>query len=74
MLYNDLDREGTLEGLDLTTGIALADGVSIPVIVGGEIGSIDDVRLLLQPRNALPAPLSGALFTTDVSMPRKPLR
>jgi phosphoribosylformimino-5-aminoimidazole carboxamide ribotide isomerase len=49
IVYNDLHREGTLRGLDLRTGIALAEAVSIPVIVGGGIGSIEDVVALLQP-------------------------
>ncbi|MGB6541901.1 MAG: HisA/HisF-related TIM barrel protein, partial [Xanthobacteraceae bacterium] len=50
VIYTDIARDGMLKGLNLDATIALADAVSIPVIASGGLGSIDDVRALLEPR------------------------
>ena len=50
LIYTDVARDGMLKGLNLEATIALADGISIPVIASGGLASIDDIRALLAPR------------------------
>ena len=50
IIYTDISRDGLLKGLNLDATIALAEAVSIPVIASGGLGSIADVKALLQPR------------------------
>jgi len=50
IVYTDVARDGMLKGLNLDATIALADGVSIPVIASGGLASIEDIRALLAPR------------------------
>jgi len=50
IVYTDVSRDGMLKGLNLDATIALADGVSIPVIASGGLASIEDIRALLAPR------------------------
>jgi phosphoribosylformimino-5-aminoimidazole carboxamide ribotide isomerase len=50
IIYTDIARDGLLKGLNLDATIALAEGVSIPVIASGGLASLDDVRALLEPR------------------------
>jgi phosphoribosylformimino-5-aminoimidazole carboxamide ribotide isomerase len=49
IVFTDVKRDGMLEGLNLDAAIALADKISIPVIVSGGLASLDDVRALLKP-------------------------
>lgn len=58
IIYTDIARDGLLKGLNLEATIALAEGVSIPVIASGGLASLDDVRALLEPRAAR---LEGAI-------------
>ncbi len=58
IIYTDIARDGLLKGLNLEATIALAEGVSIPVIASGGLASLDDVRALLEPRAAK---LEGAI-------------
>jgi phosphoribosylformimino-5-aminoimidazole carboxamide ribotide isomerase len=50
IIFTDVKRDGMLEGLNLDAAIALADKISIPVIVSGGLASLDDIRALLEPR------------------------
>jgi phosphoribosylformimino-5-aminoimidazole carboxamide ribotide isomerase len=50
IIYTDIARDGLLKGLNLDATIALADAVSIPVIASGGLGSLEDVKALLEPR------------------------
>jgi len=50
IIYTDIARDGLLKGLNLDATIALADAVSVPVIASGGLGSLEDVKALLQPR------------------------
>lgn len=50
IVYTDVARDGMLKGLNLDATIALAEGVSIPVIASGGLASIEDIRALLAPR------------------------
>jgi len=44
IIYTDINRDGTGEGVDFERTKALAKNVSIPIIASGGVGSIDDVR------------------------------
>ena len=50
IIFTDIARDGLLKGLNLDATIALADGISIPVIASGGLASLDDVKALLTPR------------------------
>ena len=50
IIYTDISRDGLLKGLNLDATIALADAVTIPVIASGGLASLDDIRLMLEPR------------------------
>jgi phosphoribosylformimino-5-aminoimidazole carboxamide ribotide isomerase len=58
IIYTDIARDGLLKGLNLDATIALADAVAIPVIASGGLASLDDIRLMLEPRAAR---LAGAI-------------
>jgi phosphoribosylformimino-5-aminoimidazole carboxamide ribotide isomerase len=58
IIYTDISRDGLLKGLNLDATVALADAVAIPVIASGGLASIDDIRLLLEPRASR---LAGAI-------------
>lgn len=44
VIYTDIARDGTLEGPNLAETVALAEAISIPVILSGGIGSMEDLR------------------------------
>jgi phosphoribosylformimino-5-aminoimidazole carboxamide ribotide isomerase len=44
IIYTDIARDGTLEGPNLDETVALAEAVSIPVILSGGIGSMQHLR------------------------------
>jgi phosphoribosylformimino-5-aminoimidazole carboxamide ribotide isomerase len=50
IVYTDVERDGMLQGLNLNATLALAEAIRIPVIASGGLGSLDDVRKLLEPR------------------------
>jgi phosphoribosylformimino-5-aminoimidazole carboxamide ribotide isomerase len=50
IIYTDVERDGMLQGLNLDSTIAMAEAVKIPVIASGGLGSIEDIRRLLEPR------------------------
>ena len=50
IIYTDIARDGLLKGLNFDATIALAEAISIPVIASGGLGSIDDIKTLLEPR------------------------
>ena len=58
IIYTDIDRDGLLQGLNITATLALAGAVSIPVIASGGIGSLADIERLTQPDCAI---LEGAI-------------
>ncbi len=51
IIYTDINRDGTGEGLNMDNTIELAQAVGIPVIASGGVGSIDDVRAVAQAKN-----------------------
>lgn len=58
IIYTDIDRDGVLKGLNLPSTVELARSTSIPVIASGGLASIEDVKALLLPENAM---LEGAI-------------
>ena len=50
IIYTDIARDGLLQGLNLDATVALAEAITIPVIASGGLGSIDDIKALLEPR------------------------
>ncbi len=50
IVFTDIARDGLLKGINWDATIALADAISIPVIASGGLASLDDVKMLLQPR------------------------
>ncbi len=58
IIYTDIDRDGVLKGLNISSTLELANAVSIPVIASGGLASMDDIRRLLEPDCAI---LEGAI-------------
>lgn len=48
IIYTDIARDGTLEGVNLERTVNLAKNISIPVIASGGVSNIDDVEKLCQ--------------------------
>ena len=46
IIYTDIDRDGTGEGVNVVSTISLAQNTSIPVIASGGVGSLDDLKLV----------------------------
>ncbi len=46
IIYTDIARDGMLGGLNLDETLALADGIAVPVIASGGVGSPEDLRAL----------------------------
>ncbi len=44
IIYTDITRDGTGEGLNMDMTVKLAQSVAIPVIASGGVGSIDDIK------------------------------
>jgi len=44
IIYTDINRDGTGEGLNMSNTIALAQATSIPIIASGGVASLADVR------------------------------
>ena len=57
IIYTDIDRDGAMAGPNIEETAALANAVSIPVIVSGGVSSYDDLRAL----KANGAPFDGAI-------------
>jgi len=48
LLYTDVARDGTRQGVNIEGTVALCNAVSIPVIASGGVSSLDDLRALAQ--------------------------
>lgn len=44
VIHTDIDRDGALQGPNIDASAALAQGLSIPVIVSGGISSLEDIK------------------------------
>jgi phosphoribosylformimino-5-aminoimidazole carboxamide ribotide isomerase len=47
IVYTDIERDGALEGINVTATVAFAETVSVPVIASGGVASLDDIATLL---------------------------
>ena len=72
LIYTDISRDGMLTGPALESTAELADGVSIPVIASGGVGSEDDVvaAAALAPRGVAGIIVGRALYTGAVDLAR----
>lgn len=61
IIYTDINRDGTGQGLNMENTIALAKSTSIPVIASGGVASLADVRAV---RNAAPHGVEGMIIGT----------
>lgn len=70
IVYTDIARDGMLSGPNLEATAALADAVSIPVIVSGGVSSVEDLEAAskLAPRGIAGAIIGRALYTGDVDL------
>lgn len=46
IVYTDIDRDGLLQGANVSATAALAESISIPVIASGGVASLDDIAAL----------------------------
>lgn len=44
IIYTDISRDGTLEGVNIDATAALARAITIPVIASGGVATLDDIR------------------------------
>lgn len=51
IIHTDIDRDGTLTGVNAEASSALAEAVSIPVIASGGVKDIDDIHRVAQAGN-----------------------
>jgi phosphoribosylformimino-5-aminoimidazole carboxamide ribotide isomerase len=72
IVYTDIARDGMLSGPNLEATAALAEGVGLPVIASGGIGSEDDLAraAALAPRGLAGAIVGRALYTGAVDLAR----
>ncbi len=47
IVYTDIERDGALQGVNVTATAALAGAVAIPVIASGGVASLDDIAALM---------------------------
>lgn len=66
LVHTDIARDGMLTGPNLAASAALADAVSIPVIVSGGVGSEDHLVAAAATRGIAGAIVGRALYTGDV--------
>lgn len=57
IIYTDINRDGAMQGPNVTATAALANAVSIPVIASGGVSSLADLQAL----KTCGAPLNGAI-------------
>ncbi len=46
IIYTDIDRDGTMQGVNIPSTIELANALSIPVIASGGVSSLEDLKAL----------------------------
>jgi phosphoribosylformimino-5-aminoimidazole carboxamide ribotide isomerase len=50
IVYTDVARDGMLQGINWDATIALAEAISIPVVASGGLASMEDIKVMTQPR------------------------
>lgn len=58
IVYTDIDRDGTGEGLNMANTIKLAQSTRTPIIASGGVGSLDDIRAV---RDAVSQGVTGVI-------------
>ncbi len=61
IIYTDIDRDGTMTGVNVEATVALADQLSIPVIASGGIASIADLQALRAAARRCRGTIEGAI-------------
>jgi len=61
IVYTDIDRDGMLQGLNVSATLALAKATQTPVIASGGLASLDDLAALKAAFAGSPAQLLGAI-------------
>ena len=61
IIYTDIDRDGTMQGLNIESTIALADALSIPVIASGGVASLSDLEILKAAARKAKGTIEGAI-------------
>lgn len=61
IIYTDIDRDGTMKGLNVDGTIELADALSIPVIASGGVASLEDLRILKKAGEKATGTIEGAI-------------
>ena len=47
IIYTDISRDGTRDGVNLAETLKIAQAVNIPIIASGGVATLDDLRKLL---------------------------
>ena len=70
IIYTDIERDGTQQGVNIAATRALAEAVGIPVIASGGIGSLADIEALLpcEPAGVVAVIVGRALYTGAVQL------
>lgn len=70
IVYTDIARDGTEQGVNLDATLALARAVSLPVIASGGIASLRDIERLspLEPEGIIGVIVGRALYTGAVKL------
>lgn len=61
IIYTDIDRDGTMQGLNVKSTIELADALDISVIASGGVASLDDLRTLKNAAAKAQGTIEGAI-------------
>ncbi len=61
IIYTDIDRDGTMEGVNVAGTVDLARALSIPVIASGGVSSLDDLAKLKRAADQQNVKLEGAI-------------
>jgi phosphoribosylformimino-5-aminoimidazole carboxamide ribotide isomerase len=70
IIYTDIARDGTEQGVNLAATLALAQAVSLPVIASGGVASLRDIERLtpLQKEGIAGVIVGRALYTGAVKL------
>ena len=69
IIYTDIARDGAMQGPNISTTVALANAVSIPVIASGGVSSLDDLKELKTCGTQLNGVISGrALYDKKIDI------
>jgi phosphoribosylformimino-5-aminoimidazole carboxamide ribotide isomerase len=70
IIYTDIERDGTQQGVNVAATRALAQAIDIPVIASGGVGSLQDIAALLpsEPDGVTGVIIGRALYTGAVRL------